>query len=180
MADYETPLDLEDDGYSDAEPAIVPEEEGAKPVKAFAPIPDARPGGAPGWARLPAGMRFPRGRQVAFIKFKPEWTDAPQKGERQCIVWGLTDIDEKLAFGRAMGDSNRAMGELTKQMIRSIDGIPVDWSGGGGPGSIDAWWREIGGKCRQILSRIYTQMNVLPPEDQKHFFEQCIELRTTG
>lgn len=179
MDSFETPLDLEDDATQVQEPAAA-QEAPAKPAKAFAPIPDARAGGAPPWARLPAGMKFPRGRQVAFIKFKPEWTDAPQNGERQCIVWGLTDIDEKLAFGRAMGDPNRAMGELTKQMIRAIDGVQVDWSGGGGPGSIDAWWREIGGKCRQMLSRIYTQMNVLPPEEQKDFFENCIELRTTG
>jgi hypothetical protein len=173
----EIPLELEDEGFDVGDvPEEVPEE---KPVKAFAPIPDARPGGAPGWVKVPQGMRFPRGRQVAFIKLLPQWTDAPHKGERQCIVWGLTDIDEKMAMSRAMGDPNRVVSELTKQMIRSVDGAVVDWSGVGGPGSIDQWWRDIGGKCRQILIRIYTQMNVLPDEDRKHFFENCIELRLT-
>ena len=175
----ETPLVLEDDVYA-IEDEVIDDPEKPLPIQEFAPIPAARAGGAPPWAKLPTGMRFPRGRQVAFIRLLAEWTDSPQKGERQCIIWGLTDIDEKLAFGRAMGDPNRAHAELTKQMVRSIDGVVVDWSGNPGPGNIDVWWREIGGKCRQLLSRIYTQMNVLGEEERKHFFESCIELRTTG
>lgn len=179
MSDFETPLDLEDEF---AAPMADDSDEAVEetPVKAFAPIPDARAGGKPPWAKCPVGMKFPRGRQVAFLKLLPQWTDAPHKGERQCIIWGLTDIDEKLAFGRSMGDVNRAMGELTKQMIRAIDGVVVDWSGNPGVGNIDLWWREIGGKCRQILTRVYTQMNVLSEDDRKHFFESCIEVRTTG
>lgn len=143
-------------------------------------LPAARPGGAPAWVVLPPNLKFPRGRQVGFIRFEAQWTDSPQKGDRQCIIWGLSDIDEKVAFTRAMSDPNRAAAELAKQMVRAIDGYQVDWSGTPGPACIDEWWREIGGKCRQMLIRIYAQTHVLPEEDRKRFFESCIEFRTTG
>lgn len=143
-------------------------------------IPEPKAGGAPAWSKVPADMRFPRGRQVLFVRFEAAWTDSPHKGDRQCIIWGLTDIDEKAAFGRAMSDPNRAANELAKQMVRSIDGHVTDWSGTEGPANIDLWWREIGGKCRQMLIRLYTQLHVLPDEDRKRFFESCIEVRSTG
>lgn len=173
----EQPLQLEDDIITTPTAADVKE---AGKERAFAPLPDARAGGAPAWATIPGGLKFPRGRQVAFIRFLAAWTDTPQKGDRQCIVWGLTDVDEKIALSRAIGDPNRAAGELSKQMIRSIDGLQVDWSGDDNPANIDTWWREIGGKCRQMLIRIYTQLHVLSEDDRRTFFESCIELRTTG
>jgi len=177
--DEEQPLALEDETYPATNDDLSPPAEEPAP-RQFAPLPDARSGGAPKWATVPPNLKFPRGRQVAFIRFKAEWTDAPHRGDRQCIVWGLTDIDEKVALGRAIGDPNRAANELAKQMIRSVDGHVVDWSGDPGPGNIDQWWREVGGKCRQMLIRIYTQLHVLSEDDRRTFFESCIELRTTG
>jgi hypothetical protein len=168
----EQPLTLNDDGYPSA-----PEEE---PEKPFADLPDARPGGAPGWVKIPEGFTFPRGRQVAFLRFRGTWTDTPDKGERQCILWALTDADEKMALSRAQGDVNRAANELAKQMVRALDGHVADWSGNPGVGNIDQWWNEIGGRCRGMLVRIFTQLHVLNTEERKDFFEHCIELRTAG
>lgn len=178
----EQPLTLEAEPEPEPEGIGTPEDEAAAaaPAKRFFEIPDARAGGAPPWAKIPAGFKFPRGRQVAFLRFRAEWTDTPWKGDRQAIVWTLTDADEKVALGRATGDVNRAASELSKQMLRAIDGHEVDWGGTPGPGNVDRWWTEIGGKCRQILVRVYTQLHVLSEEERADFFENCIEVRSTG
>jgi hypothetical protein len=139
-------------------------------------LPDGKTGGAPLWAKIPKGMKFPRARQAIFIRFEAKWTDSPQRGERQCICWGLTDVDEKFAISRAMGDPNRAAAELTKQMIRAIDGVEVDWDIKPGTININQWWREIGGRCRQMLIRIYTQLHTLTDEERQRFFEECISV----
>ena len=181
----EQPLNLEDDpdALEDVDAAEGETEEteapAVKPKRYFA-MPDARAGGAPPWAKIPAGFKFPRGRQVAFLRFRAEWTDTPWKGDRQAVVWSLTDADEKIGLGRAMGDVNRAANELSKQMLRAIDGHEAVWDGTPGPGNVDRWWTEIGGKCRQILVRVYTQLHVLSEEERTDFFENCIEVRTTG
>ncbi len=180
----EQPLPLEEESPEDtiaevSEDDSTEEAEVMKPKRYFA-IPNARAGGAPQWAKIPSGFKFPRGRQVAFIRFRAEWTDTPWKGDRQAIVWSLTDADEKIGLARAMGDVNRAANELSKQMLRAVDGYEVTWDGSPGPGNIDRWWTEIGGKCRQILVRVYTQLHVLSEEERTDFFENCIEVRTTG
>lgn len=172
----EQPLVVED--VSNAPDA--PEEDDPSVVAPFAELPAARPGGAPAWVKIPEGFKFPRGRQVAFIKFKADWTDTPDKGERQCILWSLTDADEKMALVRARGDVNRAASELAKQMVRALDGFSADWSGNPGSGNIDTWWNEIGGRCRGMLVRIFTQLHVLSEDERTDFFENCIELRTAG
>lgn len=157
-----------------------PEEEDPSIVPPFAALPAARPGGAPAWVKIPEGFKFPRGRQVAFVKFRASWTDTPSKGDRQCILWSLTDADEKLALVRARGDVNRAASELAKQMVRALDGCSANWDGTPGGGNIDTWWNEIGGRCRGMLVRIFTQLHVLSEEERTDFFEKCIELRTAG
>lgn len=165
------------------------EEEKQAPARFAFRMPAASDDRPPRWVRIPKGLRFPKGRQAVFIRFKAEWTDVPWKGHalvdekgtwRQCIAWALTDADEKMALGRAMSDANRAPGQLAKQMIRAVDGYQADWSGSPGEGSIDAWWTEIGGRCRTQLIRLYTQLHMLSEDEQKDFFETCIAVRSTG
>lgn len=179
VAEIEQALDVGD--FDTGRDTVEAEAEAAAKKNAiYAPLPAARPGGAPPWVKIPEGFKFPRGRQVAFIRFRAAWTDTPDKGERQCILWALTDADEKVALSRAMGDVNRAANELAKQMVRGIDGYVADWSGNEGSGNIDRWWTEIGGRCRGMLVRIFTQLHVLNDEERKDFFESCIVLRTAG
>ena len=132
----------------------------------------------PDWAKVPADLNVPRGRQVFYLRFRKEWTSAPSLGERQCIVWELSSGDKKIAIGRAQGDTNRLSDELTKQFIRSIDGKMADWTGAAGDANIDAFWEHIGEKCRRKLNELFLKMhtmNVAPNED---FLENCISVRT--
>lgn len=168
--EFEQPLTIREE----EEVAIEPKAE------RFATLPEATQGGAPPWVKIPEGFKFPRGRQIAFVRFRAEWTDTPEAGERQAILWALTDADEKIALSRAMGDVNRAAGELAKQMVRAIDGYVSDWTGANGPANIDQWWNAIGGRCRGMLIRIFTQLHVLNEDERKDFFEHCIALRTAG
>jgi hypothetical protein len=134
----------------------------------------------PGWAKWPEGLRAPRGVAVVALHFRGPLTATPSKGDRQCLIWVLTEGDEKMAFGRAMGDSNRASSELVKQMIRAIDGVPVDWSGMPGTGNPDAFWREIGPKYRNVLQRIFSMTHVVNQEELRDFFENCIAVVNAG
>lgn len=143
-------------------------------------IPAADDGPLPAWVISPEGLKYPRGRQAYFLRFRGEWTDTPKKGDRQCILWTLNDGDEKMAYARSMGDPNRAMGQLARQMVRAVDGHVVDWSGAPSPGNIDKWWSEIGGKCRSQIVRLYTKLHILQLEDQKDFFENCVAVRVVG
>lgn len=136
---------------------------------------------APDWAKVPPSpFRFPRGVDVLFVRIRADLTSARQKGDRILIVWGLSDGDEKLAVQRSLSDSNRAITELAKQTIRAIDGHPADWSGRPGPGNVDQLWREIGGKGRGQIVRLYTQLHVYDAKEQADFFENCVALVPTG
>ena len=67
--------------------------------------------------------------------------------------------------------------ELTKQMIRAVDGDTVDWSRG--PlSNVERWWDEIGGKCRAVLQGIYHQQHALSANELTDFFVQCMEVRS--
>jgi len=136
---------------------------------------------APPWAKVPpAPFRFPRGVEVAFVRIRGELTAARQKGDRVLIIWGLSDGDEKLAVMRSMSDSNRVITEMAKQTIRAVDGHPADWTGKPGPGNIDQVWRELGGKGRGQIVRLYTQLHVFDAAEQADFFENCVALVATG
>lgn len=139
---------------------------------------------APPWAKVPKHKDFkiPRGAQVLFLRFPPEMTAAPQKGERQCIVWTLSLGDTHAAVERArgLGSAERGIESLTKQMVRAIDGQVADWSGAGGAADIDQFWRDIGPKCRTILQTIYTQLHVPTQAELAHFFVNCIAHVSTG
>lgn len=183
-ASDEQALEIEEEAPPAEEAKEEPPEE-----KKFFDIPEAKAGGAPAWVRVPKGFKFPKGRQIIFVRFRAEWTDTPEYGHgmsdqpgrwRQCIIWPLSDADEKHALNRAMGDINRAPGQLAKQMVRAIDGHEADFGGSPSPGNIDRWWDQIGGRCRGQLIRLYTQLHVLGRDEQKLFFESCVAVRSTG
>jgi len=190
----EQPLSFEE--AAPAPPDAV-KDDGEAPLPAVPLVPEARAGGAPSWVKLPEGLVFPRGRAVLFLRFPAAWTDTPQKGHempdeeavqvagagalwRQCIVIPLTVEDKKHALLRASGDTNRVGDELSKQMIRSVDGYRCDWSGMPSPGSIDIWWNEVGERVRNLLSRVWMQLHTLKREEQQSFFEHCIAVRLPG
>lgn len=146
-----------------------------------AKMPEASGDELPEWAVVPAGLKVPRGRQVIFLRFPGAMTHANWKGDRQCVVWTLSDTDEKVAHKRCAGDSNRVSAELTKQMIRAIDGSVADWGAAKGTaGSIDEFWREIGPKGRQLLMRVYVQTHHPDEAEVRDFFERCIAVRTAS
>ncbi len=131
-------------------------------------------------AMIPKDIVFPRGIEVLFIKIPRKYTAAQHRGDRFLIVWGSSEADEKLSIGRAMGDNNRGVAELTKQVIRAVDGHIADWSGMPTPGSIDQIWREIGPKGRNLMIRLMTKINTLDEAELTYFFEACIAVVPTG
>lgn len=163
-------------------------------------LPQAVAGGKPSWALVPSGFKFPRGKQIIFLKFKSAWTDTPWKGDpivdpetgeperdekgnpvlyRQCICWPLNLADKKLAFGRSMQDPNRVADELARQMIRAIDGVQTDLAVVQNNG-IEVFWNELGEKCRGLLIRIYTRLHVMDVDDTRDFLENCVAVRSTA
>jgi hypothetical protein len=162
------------------EATVEPEAESAEAAKPAPKIPEAQGDDVPDWVIMPKHLKVPRGKQIVFLRFPASLTDTPSKGDRQCIAWSLTDGEEKLAADRCDGKPNRAAAEYSKQMLRAVDGVVVDWSKPRGPGSVDEFWREIGPKGRNILMRVYTQMHLASDEELRDFFEQCVAVRTAG
>jgi len=152
----------------------------ATPMGTYAAIPQAKTEGPPDWAGFPKGVTPPKGANVIFARFRAEWTATPNKGDRFCACWPLTDSEEMVALNRSNNSGDRAVMELSKQMVRVIDGHAVDWSAPVGPGSIDAWWTEIGPKCRNMLTRLYTQTHVMDVQERIDFFANCVEVRTVS
>lgn len=141
----------------------------------------------PEWATIPDGLKIPKGVKVAFMFFRAKWTARPDLGDRWCMVWPLSVSDEKLARKRVM-DSNEAVPELSKQMVRVIDGKIVDWTGKAATekaklgqikagGDLNSFWQEIGPQCRQMVQNYYLNTHLMPAEDQLDFFANCIVVR---
>ncbi len=138
---------------------------------------------APIWwpkGMTPKTLRFPKGHDVVFMRIRGQWTSAKHKGDRYVILWEVSDGDEKLAYGRGMGDPNRAGSEVAKQMIRAIDGAEVTWDGLPGPGNADQFWSEVGAKGRNQLIRMHTQLHIMDRSEQTDFFENCVAVIRTG
>lgn len=167
---------------SEPEPAVdeKSKDEPKKERKYNGALPEPTREGPPSWVKIPEGMVFPRGVSIVFIRLLPEWTDTPARGERQFIAWANSVGDERLAAARARNDANLILGELSKQMIRAIDGHLVDHSGVPGPGNIDAFWMQIGARCRTLISQVYNRLHILTTAQLAHFLENCIEVRTSG
>lgn len=132
--------------------------------------------GLPEWAGLPPGFQAPPGFEVGFMRFRSGWTTAPHKGDRTIVVWSLTAKEEALALKRCGGDSSITLNELSKQMIRVIDGVPVNWNTGGR--EIELFWNEVGAKCRQLLINYYVKTHSLTGEETLDFFANCIAVRS--
>jgi len=132
--------------------------------------------GLPEWAELPKDLKIPRGKLVGFLRIRSQWTETAWKGDRIVIVWNLSDKEERLAGEKARGSgSDEAMvllGELSKQLVRSIDGERATLT------AVEQLWTDIGPKGRQILNRWYTQNHVLTEEERADFFENCVAVRT--
>ena len=128
----------------------------------------------PPWAKVPTDLVFPHSLSPLYVLFRAEWTYAPKKGDRQCILWPLSDADEFQAAQRSANFPTRAFAEQVKGTIRAVDGYKADWTGRNSPGSIDVFWREIGMKCRGMLDSLFVKMHVLGPQEQADFFESCV------
>ena len=85
-----------------------------------------------------------------------------------------------MARKRAIGDAAKTMAELSKQMIRAIDGEPVDWTGMSGPGNPNMFFKEIGYISRQELQSIFIKSHQFTPEQRDDFFMSCFAVMTVG
>jgi hypothetical protein len=130
----------------------------------------------PSWVQVPPGIVFPPGRRIVAMKFKAKWTDTPKKGDRQCILWPLSENDEKLAYQR-VSVSAMAMNELSKQMVRVVDGKIITW-GDGTESDITVWWNEIGAACRTLIKNAYAKLHTLEAGDLADFFTTCQHVRS--
>jgi hypothetical protein len=149
------------------------------PLGRAADRPAAEEGALPPWVEVPTDLVFPRGKQVGFMRFKAEWTDRPELGDRNIIIWGLTDNDEKLAISAARGEGGRTVPEMAKRIIRSIDGHRADWTGKkSGPGGVDRFWNEIGPKCRTLVTNMYWKTHQLSMEETADFLLHCVVFRS--
>jgi len=134
----------------------------------------------PDWVSFPPGFKIPPGKEVSFLYFRAKWTDRPEKGDRWCMMWTLSDADEKLAIKRTRGEGGRALTELTKGTIRIVDGKRGDWTGTGDAEttySVDRFWDEIGGKCRELIQTIYIKTHQLTSAERADFLENCCVIR---
>lgn len=136
-------------------------------------------GAPPSWALVPNDLKMPAGKQVGFLLIRAKWTDRPDLGDRQCIVWNLSSNDEKWAIKRCRGDNMATIPELSKAMIRAFDGMAADWSGKPGPANITKFWDEIGARGRILIQNYYLRTHSMTSEEQMDFFANCIAVRTT-
>jgi hypothetical protein len=148
----------------------------------------------PDWALpLPAEVKLPKGRQVYVMRFRAKLTETPKQGDRYCIMWSLTEADEKLAYRRTRGESTMAMNELSKQMIRvlgfvrtdasgkeSAEGAMVDWTNSPGLGNIARFWDAIGARCRSQVKNAYAKLHTMEVGDVVDFFTKCVAVRTVS
>lgn len=137
------------------------------------------PSTIPAWVKVPADLAFPpHGVTWTAMRFLAEWTDRPQLGDRQCIVWNLSYGDEKFARRRARGDAEAMMDEQAKQMIRAIDGKRCNYGLPTDPASPDLFWEEIGKKCRLLVLNYFMKVHTLEAAERLHFFANCLVVRT--
>jgi hypothetical protein len=169
---------LENDTFKEIDELQKTEKEAAKTPKE-API--ATDGSTlPDWVSFPPGFKIPPGKEVSFLYFKAKWTDRPEKGDRWCMLWTLSDADEKLAIKRTRGEDGRSLAELTKGTIRIIDGKRGDWTGTSDAEtsySVDRFWDEIGAKCRELIKVIYIKTHQLSVTERADFLENCCIIR---
>lgn len=138
--------------------------------------------GIPEWASLPPGFVIPPNKRLVWMRFRAEWTDFPEKGDRWCLMWQLGVKEERDAYTRAKGDGggeHRALEELAKQAIRIVDGLPVDRTGTSLAGNVNVWFGEIGTRSRQLVENAYLQAHTLTKEQYMDFFANCFVSNTS-
>ena len=157
------------------EPAEEPQEAAAVDDEADLSTRDADEA-PPEWAQVPGdGFKLPPdGKEVLYIKIPGSLTDYKGKGDRQCIMWNLTYADEKNALKRCFNDPMRTTDEMTRQMIRAIDGRRVNWASPASPDGIDRWWDEIGIRARMLLKGIFVKRTSASQEERLDFFGNCV------
>lgn len=134
----------------------------------------------PAWVRMPPDLVVPPWKTVGYMLFPPWLTKRPDLGDRTCITWGLSVVDERLARSAARSDSSRMYEEMAKRMIRSIDGARADWTGKrGGTGDVNKFWEEIGNKARMFLINQYLQTHNPTTEETARFFLECVAYRSS-
>lgn len=148
----------------------------------------------PPWAKLPDWPKnrgFPPGVNIWFVLLETRLMRRKDGGEpiklksgktsacRQLILWELNLQDSKQARQRAAGDSNLYLEELTLQMVRAVDGHPVDWTNERSPHHPRRIWADMGPKYRSFLQRLYSSVHVLNEAEVVNFFENCAEVRKT-
>jgi hypothetical protein len=160
--------------------AVQPEAEVVRQdPEAELPVEALDPDDLPDWAQaaIPAKLRIPKGRVVAVFRFRREWTDDKVK-DRTCVMWNLSVGDEKLANQRGGDTSGNVVMELSKQMVRAVDGNPVDFTGANRDGNIDAWWNAIGRKCRSLVISHYIKSHSLTTAEKMDFLANCQAVRS--
>lgn len=135
----------------------------------------------PPWAIIPppsGARKMPPGRQIVYMRFRAEWTDTPDLGDRQCIMWNINVGDEKVAIQRAGDFSASITREFAKQQVRVVDG---HWAEYGqpmrAPDGIDRWWNEIGYKCRSLIMNHWGKQHMLTANEKIDFLASCIAVR---
>jgi hypothetical protein len=177
----EVPPDPQDGPQGPPGPAVVPS---GAPVAA-APTPEERAAlGVPDWFRWPQGYEIPedrRGTPATFIRL-PTWlTNRPSLGERQCMLLILTPAESTLARARVPNkDRYQTVAELSKQMIRVVDGHVAEFFRANVPGDVHRFWKEIGPKAQDAIENVYVKMHAMNEEERTNFLASCIETRTVG
>jgi hypothetical protein len=133
----------------------------------------------PEWAQnaIPPNLKIPKGETVFVVRFLKEWTK-DRSCDRTAVIWQLSVGDEKLANQRGGDNSANVLMELSKQMIRAIDGKKVDYTGRSKEANLDAWWNAIGRKCRSLISAMFIRMHALSDEEKSYFLARCYVART--
>lgn len=182
-------LTPEDEAALDADGEATPahakglpsDEESAQAMREREDLEPPQTEGVPAWVVVPTNFRWPKKtKQVYFVRFRAELTETPEKGERQAILFGLNEADEKIARKRAAGDRDKTIPELTKQMLRAVDGESVDWMAKFGKGNPVTFWKEIGYVARQQLQAIFLKTHQFTPEQQSDFFTNCVAVMSVG
>lgn len=143
----------------------------------------ADPSAVPDWVQVPpAPFAFPRkGRWVAFLRFRAEWTE--DQAEHQCIIWGLDSADERLSLQRTRGEPARTIAELSKGMVRAIDGKRASFgvtSKNTSVEDVERFWKVIGYKGRQQMQNLFVKTHHMTVDEKQDFFANCLVVRTVA
>lgn len=153
--------------------------EGGDPTQ----VDSADPTALPDWVVIPPEVKMPPpGRRLVAIKFEPDITERADLGDRWCLCWSLSLNEERAATARMKGDPARFHFEMSKAMLKVIDGRPVDWSGaingvhGVNP---DVFMEQIGFIGREILAMTFQRLHNMSAERRLDFHARCMVYRNT-